>query len=286
MPEPPRAETAADAELMADAEKIRASVAQTSEPSKDPTPMPDLQDGANSQYAGKHPIPRYVGLAILLLFIASSVFVALWGAKERGELSALFQRVTSRSAPQVLFLESRNDKSLFLETDDERHRVLVQLPDRSGWFLVSRDDFTAANPALSPDGAWVAYLSTQNAPELVVVPLEQSGRVTYGSTDLQEWGRRRDITVTTVCPWTPIAWAEDSTRLAFFGCTADPLLSHAFVAELVTPTLALQPGLITGTLVVGDAPRQILWVGPDQVSVTCPPTDPIDAESVKTFSVR
>lgn len=245
------------------------------------------QEGVrNGPPPGASERPRLWSLVLLLLIIAGAVTVTIVGAKQRGELSGLFRRVALRSRPQVILLESRQDRSLLLEIDGEGQRVIVQRPDRESWVLVSRDDFTAANPSLSPDGAWVAYLSTRDSPEVVVVPLEQPGQVRYTSADLEGFGCRSDIDVKSICPWTPIAWAMDSAHLAFFGCAEDPPMSWAFVGTLSTSTMTLQPSLIAGTVASGAEARQILWVGPDQVSVTFPPTGDSEAETVKTFSIR
>ncbi|MBN2006036.1 MAG: PD40 domain-containing protein [Anaerolineae bacterium] len=222
---------------------------------------------------------------MLLLLLGLAVVSYVIGAVRRGDISNLFRRVTLRSTPQVLFLESRQDKALFLETDGDRQRVIVRQPNQSDWRIASQDDFTATNPALSPDGAWVVYLSTRTAPQLVLVPLDRSEYVTYTSAALADFSARNRITVTTICPWTPIAWAADSTRVAFFGCAENPSLSQMFVANVLTATLDLQSGVVTGTLVTGENPRQVLWIGADRVMVTFPATTSDQAETIETFDI-
>jgi len=186
----------------------------------------------------------------------------------------------------MALLESRDEKSLLLQTDGERRQVLVQLPDRDGWVVVSRDDFTAANPALSPDGAWVAYLSTQGAPKIVVVPLEQAGRVSYTSEDLRRDDQENKTPMTDICPWSPVAWSMDSQRLAFFGCLDDPPMSRVFVADLInTTTPSLRVHRIDDIMAPGLEPRQISWIGSDKVLVTFPPTADTETETAQTIPV-
>ncbi len=230
---------------------------------------------------------KYWELALALWLVIMAVLVTLAGFYRRGETLLFFLRTvqpTIMPTPELLDKLS-NGTELFLETDGERRRVIVQLPDRESWVLVSQDDFTAANPSLSPDGAWVAYLSTQDAPEIVNVPLEKPGKATYTSNELQGLGLRIGITMTSICPWTPIAWAEDSTRLAFFGCADDPPVSRAFTADLVTSSMTLQSSLVAGSVAYGHTPRQILWLDSDQVSVTFPPAAPGEPETVEIFSI-
>jgi hypothetical protein len=232
------------------------------------------------------PRSKFWGLGIALLFIVAALVVWLLGQQQLVRVSSFLTRLTLRSKPQVTLLESQNDKSLLLETEGKRNRVLVQQAGREGWLLVSQDDFTAANPTLSPDGAWVAYLSTQNAPEIVIVPLENAERITYESADLATFGRRRDIDVASICDWTSIAWGADGEHLAFFGCAEDPPVSQVFVAELSPEDSTLTPSLITGTVASGVDPRQILWLGANQISVTFPPTKTTKVETVETFSIH
>ncbi|MFP4394615.1 MAG: hypothetical protein ACLFTI_05060 [Anaerolineales bacterium] len=199
----------------------------------------------------------------------------------------VFRRVSLRPAPQMVLLESRDEKSLLLQTDGERRQVLVQLPDRDGWVVVSRDDFTAANPALSPDGAWVAYLSTQGAPKIVVVPLEQAGRASYTSEDLRRDDQQNKTPMTDICPWSPVVWSMDSQRLAFFGCLYDPPMSRVFVADLIINTTppTLQAYRIDDIMAPGLEPRQISWIGSDKVLVTFPPTADTETETARTIPV-
>ncbi len=225
-------------------------------------------------------------LVLVLLLLVIAVLVTLVGARQRGEALPFLPHALEPSIPTSQSLDRLTDGTeLLLETDDERRRVFVRLPDRESWVLVSQDDFTAANPALSPDGAWVAYLSTQDAPAMVVVPLEQSGKVIYTSADLQGLGQRMGITMTSICAWTPIAWATDGARLAFFGCTDDPSASRAFFADLITTTMTLQPSLVAGSVASGDNLRQLWWNSSDQLSVTFPPTAPGEHTTVQEFSV-
>lgn len=250
-----------------------------------PEPSSTTEGKNTSRVGATEPKTKPWGRIMLLLLLGLAVVSYVIGAVRRGDISNLFRRVTLRSTPQVLFLESRQDKALFLETDGDRQRVIVRQPNQSDWRIASQDDFTATNPALSPDGAWVVYLSTRTAPQLVLVPLDRSEYVTYTSAALADFSARNRITVTTICPWTPIAWAADSTRVAFFGCAENPSLSQMFVANVLTATLDLQSGVVTGTLVTGENPRQVLWIGADRVMVTFPATTSDQAETIETFDI-
>jgi dipeptidyl aminopeptidase/acylaminoacyl peptidase len=212
-------------------EKTEEQLAREQENQPDDVPHSDAKRQKTLTGATQHR-PKYWGLGIVLLLIMGAVTVWLLGQQQLGKVSTFFLLdFTLRSKPEVALLESRDDKSLLLETDGKYNRVLVQQADRESWLLVSQDDFTVANPSLSPDGAWVAYLSTQEAPEIIIVPLENAERITYESADLATFGRRRDIDVASICDWTSIAWAADGEHLAFFGCAEDPPMSQVFVAN-------------------------------------------------------
>jgi hypothetical protein len=284
--QPPAATTEKEQKLL-DFILNREQADSVTDPSaKQVKPFEERKGNADAPPPGVTEPPAYWGLALIIIIILGAVGFALLGVKQRGELSTLFWRLTLRSTPKVILLESRQDKSLLLEIAGEHRRIIVQQSDRESWLLVSQDDFTAANPSLSPDGAWVAYLSTQNAPEIVIVPLENAERITYESADLATFGRRRDIDVASICDWTSIAWAADGEHLAFFGCAEDPPVSQVFVAELSPEDSTLTPSLITGTVASGVDPRQILWLGANQISVTFPPTKTTKVETVETFSIH
>lgn len=243
-------------------------------------------DLRNTPPPGAYKPPSIWGIVFALILVIGAVVVWLLSEQQHVALSTFLKSFTLHSVPKVTLLESRDDRSLLLETEGKRNRVLVQQAGREGWLLVSQDDFTAANPSLSSDGAWVAYLSTQDAPEIVIVPLENAERVTYTSADLATFARRRDISVVSICDWTPIAWAADGEHLAFFGCAEDPRVSQVFIADLSPEDSTLTPSLITGTVASGVEPRQILWLGANQISVTFPPNQITKVETVETFSIR
>jgi hypothetical protein len=220
-------------------------------------------------------------LLLLFVLVLLAIFVTLAGAWYRGEaLSSLPKLISQQDAPRQL-LDVQDGKFLLLESEDKHNQVFVQLPNQAEWWYVSKGDSGVANPSLSSDGAWVAYLSIQNSPQLVIASMEQQqGVLTYTSTLLEDFGYRNNVLVTNICPWTPVAWSEDDTRLAFFGCNEDPPQSITLVADWLTATLTLQPEVITGTVISGLEPRDLLWVDTNQIAIT------FQSEPVRTFSVR
>jgi hypothetical protein len=179
-------------------------------------------------------------------------------------------------------VESRAGALLMLECDGDSSRVVVSRSDRAGWVLVSRDDTTAINPALAPDGERVAYLSKRGGGEIAVVAIDEGGRQTIGSYHLEKAGAAAGLGDVELCPWTPIAWSPTGEAIALFGCAEDDAFSVAVVADLSVsdPELSIIGASKAG---VSDD-RQVEWLDAEHLVVNTPSSSK-NLPTVQTFEV-
>ena len=189
-----------------------------------------------------------------------------------------------RSLPptSITLVDLQNGVILMLEQSGSFSRVVVEPSDQASWLLVSRDDTTATNPALSSDGKQVAYVTERDGGQLVIVSIITDTRRTIEADQVQDAGDSVGFDEMQVCPWTPIAWAPTGNRIAFFGCTKDTSLSVVLVGDLSDPAIPLT--VIARSKAQASAVRQLKWLDHTHLVVSTPATDAQQA-MVSTFVV-
>jgi hypothetical protein len=226
--------------------------------------------------------PRRYGLALLILAVLAAAATWTVGYMQRQGLLAVVPRPGSLPPTSITLVDLQNGVILMLEQSGSFSRVVVEPSDQASWLLVSRDDTTATNPALSSDGKQVAYVTERDGGQLVIVSIITDTRRTIDADQVQDAGDSIGFEKMQVCPWTPIAWAPTGNRIAFFGCTKDASLSVVLVGDLSDPAIPLT--VIARSKAQASAVRQIKWLDHTHLVVSTSATDAQQA-IVSTFVV-
>lgn len=213
--------------------------------------------------------PRPLGRVLFLVAVLTGVVIWLIGYAQRADLSTVLSRAVPIPPPSATLVDSRDGVVLILEQSGSLSRVIVEKSDEASWILVSRDDTTATNPALSPDGGQIAYVTERDGGQVVTVSIMTDTRRTIDADQIQDVGDSAGFDKMKLCPWTPIAWAPPmGTRIAFFGCTEDDSLSVALVGDLSGPVINLTA--IARSKVESSTSRQLRWLDRTQIVITAP----------------
>lgn len=238
---------------------------------------PGLPPGFTEAAAAKR---RPYGRVLLVIAVMAAVAVSLIGYVQRQGLSALLSRA---SPPSTTLVDSHDGVVLMLEQSGDLRRVIVEKSGRANWLLVSKDDTTATNPALSSDGQQVAYVTERGGGQLVVASLITDTRRTIDADQIEGVGDSAGLDRMKLCAWTPIAWAPPAgDRIAFFGCVEDSSFSVAVVGDLSDSAANLT--IVAPSKAKASDARQLKWLDHKQLVVSMPATDAQQAE-VTTFVV-
>ena len=242
--------------------------------------MSDLRPGIIEDAATKR---RPYGWVLLVIVVVAAMAVSLIGYVQRRGLFALLSRAVPMPLPSMTLVDSHDGVVLMLEQSGDLRRVIVETSDQANWLLVSRDDTTATNPALSSDGQQVAYVTKRGGGQLVVVSVITDTRHTVDAGQVQDVGDNAGFDEMKLCPWTPIAWAPPAgDRIAFFGCVEDSSVSVAVVGDLSDPAINLT--ILASSKAESSDARQLKWLDRTQLVVSMPATDAKKA-TVTTFVV-
>jgi hypothetical protein len=227
--------------------------------------------------------PKHYGKFLLILLVLFGFLAWVAGVVERKGLVNVLNSISPGRTIETTLVEARDGTVLMLETNGKLSQIVAQVPGQASWYLISKDDTTATNPALSPDANLVAYLSAREEVQIAIVSLSNEEQYHITSEQAEQIGMQALITEVNICPWTTVAWSPDSHRVAFFGCRKNPPLSLAFVADISGPEVVLST--IAESEFDTAAPRQLEWSGPTQVTIVTPSADVQQVGRVKTLSV-
>jgi hypothetical protein len=238
--------------------------------------------------SGEEPpnLQRYVIVIILFLLLTGGSIWLIGFLQRKG----LFSQWLNSAKPAslvvpvtYLIVEERNGVVLMLEQNGDSSRVIVKKSGQKAWLLISGDDTTAANPALSPDGVQVAYVSKRRGGQVVLASVMDNTPPVILENQVQMLSQSMNMNELRVCPWTPIAWSPKGDRIAFFVCSPDPP-SSLIVISVVTignPTL----NLVTGSEAKFANTRQFIWLDDMNIITTVPVTNSQFSTSVIELSV-
>jgi len=248
-------------------------------------------DNLGSARLPENPKPVNVLLyivGVIAILLVCAVVVSLLGLENRtGEIiRLLFQQSTAQElSPPVLttIVDTRENLVLMSDKVDDVSRILVQRSGQEPWLLLSGNDTTATNPALSPDATRVVYLSQLDGGKIVITPIDGGAQQTLPAIDIRDIGLTQNASLLQFCPWTPIAWNPAGDRLAFFGC--DP--NRPFSTVIVSGILGSQekPDTVPGGVAESTEVRQVIWLNDTQLIVTVPVTDTRLSPPVITLNV-
>jgi hypothetical protein len=221
----------------------------------------------------------------LLAVIAVLIGIIFWitGKGTSQNIADFFDWLSPRASHEVTMLDSRNGVVLMLERSGKTNRIIVQTADEASWLLVSQDDTTVKNPALSMNGTHVAYVSELDDGQIVIVPLNGDDRYTLSADDVKDAGKNDGFDELAICSWTPLAWAPDNDMIAFFGCAEDNSLSVVITADLTTTPPDLD--IIGNSRINSSDERQLRWLDDAKLVVSSPAVGQQPA-TITTFEVR
>lgn len=228
------------------------------------TSLPDAK--AASFPGGIWPRPtRLTTLAILIiLLIVSGTIVLAAGIITRSGWR--FSSLPFSSHLELRIIQSANGVVIMNETGNGYSRILARKANVPGWLLISTDDLDAQKPALAPSGNAVAYVSAANGGSIVATSLEKDLRIVISPQDINGQSLKpTPVSKFVLCPWTNVAWSSSSTRIAFFACSTDPVLSYMIIADTtITGTL---PAIIDSSYLAGEDIREVMWLTDNQLIV-------------------
>lgn len=211
---------------------------------------------------------RPYGRVLLVFLLAVGILVWFIGYLQRNNLIQLLSQTVRSASPSIELIESCDDVVLMLERSGKHSRIIVEKAGRAAWVLVSKDDTTVTNPALSPDGKFVAYVSERDGGQIVIISLTADKQYTVTLKQVRSAGQKEDLDGMKICPWTPISWDAESRQIAFFGCIDGGSLSRSVVliCKIAEPTLTL--GVVVPSLLDSSITRQVKWLGFSQLIVS------------------
>jgi hypothetical protein len=227
--------------------------------------------------------PKHYGKFLLIFLVLFGIIAWIAGVVQRQGLVTMFNRMLPGRTIETTLVEARDGTVLMLERNGKLSQIVAQVPGQASWYLISKDDTTATNPALSPDANLVAYLSARQEVQIAIVSLSDEKQYHITSEQAEQIGMQALITEVKICPWTTVAWSPDSHRVAFFGCRKNPPLSLALVADISGPEVVLST--ISESEFDTANPRQLEWSGPTQVTIVTPSANVQQVGRVKTLSV-
>lgn len=134
--------------------------------------------------------------------------------------------------------------------------VIVKTATENGWRSISQDDFTAKNPALSPKGGLVAYISEKESPHIEIVPLSTAAPYQIYPTTTHTSLSSRELPSLSVCPWSPVQWSPNEELIAFFACTEKPIETYAVVVDISSDSTMVW---VEDSSIVADE-RSVVWL--------------------------
>lgn len=170
-----------------------------------------------------------VGLILIVAFMLLATVVWILGDFDLRDLLSSIGRITG-NAVNYEFIDARNNAVLLVMQQGDQSSVKVRLAEQHNWIEIATSDDTVSNPALSPSGGYVAYLSEQDGRHIVVAPVITGTEhivttaLVQQSSDLVESAE--------ICAWSPIRWSPNERYLSFFACVKDAETSYVVVVDL------------------------------------------------------
>jgi hypothetical protein len=226
-------------------------------------------------------VKRWITALIIISAVIATVAVIL-GSFSQNSTSSTVASLTpnsqlgSQSTTQLVAAHS--EVSLIVEKVGSSSRIYIKRKDQLGLQLISSVASSATDPALSPDGSKVAYLSQQDNSHLVIAAFVTNTEQVISADQIRQFGSDNDFLEQQLCLWTPLVWDPGSQQIAFFVCNQNQNSSRAVVAKLASSKILLTP--LKGSGNDSAYARQLVWFDPAQILVTMPVSDTSQSPSL------
>lgn len=220
-------------------------------------------------------------LQLVLVAGLLALVMSIAGAISRGSLPGILRQALPQLPPSNEIVGAHEGKILMVERVGDVSRVMVKRADHVPWLVISQDDVSASQPAFSPDGTAVAYVSGRDAGQIVIVPLSGTDTRAITSDAISRAASQQEKIG--LCSWSPVAWSPDGKRLAFWACAGDKAFSMLLVADLTQAGPSLQ--VVAGSTLTTGGQRAVRWLDDTRVLTTAPAVDQAHLPSVTSFAV-
>jgi hypothetical protein len=131
-----------------------------------------------------------------------------------------------------LRIEYKGGNLLLVDSSGNGNHISFKSAHSSNWLMIAREDSTATNPTLSPDGTLVAYASKLEGGKILVTSVP-TGTVSSILPDMmKDVAKSSNLSELKVCSWTTISWSPKGNRLVFWACGSQETFSVSIVFEL------------------------------------------------------
>ncbi len=216
--------------------------------------------------------PSRFGLRFVLLALIISSFllgILAWAIgyfQRGGSVPVITKSISNPASPKAI--DSQKGVVLLVEQEGDINRVLIQQPNQIGWTVVSRNDTTAINPALSPDGTLVVYNTKKDGGKIIAVSTQITTEMIISATMLIDLGKSSSVGEMKVCEWTPMVWNSTSNRIAFFGCGLHDNFSVAIIGTIVYTDFSIK--VVPYSRLDASTTRTIEWTDDKHLYLSAP----------------
>ncbi len=241
----------------------------------EPPPVPVMKDfpsqtspsKAQSEAGHKKQSRKLLGLILITLLLLFAIVAWVLRGLNLHDILFFWGSITGNTVDYEL-VDVRNNTVLLVTCQGNQSAVKVRLAGQPNWIEISTGDGTVSNPALSPSGKLVAYLSEQDERHIVVAPVITGTRQIVDASLVQKGCVLVRNAEWDICPWSPIHWAPNERYLGFFACVKDAKISYVAIADLKSAPISVTclDKEHSKSSIPGE--RTLIWQDDEQLIVT------------------